>query len=670
MLYRLSRNGVILLFIFLFGAPSIGLFFTNCSPMVANSPAPQDTSLQTNTVREVATNGLVDPNNQYLYKCLVSSDGAKVAQDLIQKVKLIKTANTFGGQGKISDLDWKLQEDLLLTFETECIEKTGLLDPIFKHVNSKELLVSAKYSTLVAKKESVADLQKFTEDALNSDCLISAEKDVPIKINADQIAAAQMHLFTSQGPSPTSLKHSIGLIQGATKTSGLIDNIIAYVGPPSDLNLVKVAIVDSGIDCDHPDLTNMIARESSGEYFFMNTTSTGATSCQDSGFHGTHVSGLLAAEYNNNLGVMGAYGRNVKLYPYQFTNDGQSGSVSSIVAAINHAVDTEKVDLINLSLSTTSDVTSLRSALENASAKGVVVVVAAGNEKAALSPSTPRYPAMYSTASNGVVTVGSIDIRDNIKSSFTNFSSQYVDIMAPGSNGDNYAASKNNPDLNQGIISTVPLSTIGNMVDNSYGSKLRTTTGGWLTVQGTSMAAPLVTGALAAVVSMAKSKNVFLDKGDGMLSASAKTLTAAEVKSWLRSGSPSDSTFTNLSRSGAYLNMAALFNHASVQIKNKTNAVSGGTNTLVVVSQPTNRQAVVGETVDFSVEAQSSDAGAIQYQWFKGNTRIVGATERTLKIRNIQAADAGTYKAKVFSGIKTLETISAELSVGLRYCQN
>ena len=668
MFNRTTRTRAVVLILLLFGVPTTGLFFTNCSPMAASQTSSSEANSQSSTANNPPTTGLVDPNNPYLFRCLSSSDGARVANDLLQMAKMQGLAISQGLNSKISSLDWKLQEDLLLTFDSECINRIGTADPIFNHVRPEELKVFSKFSMHVAKKETVTDLQKFTEDALNSECLISTEKDIPVKISADPIATAQMHLFTPQGTNPTSLKHAVGLIQGATNTSGVIDNILTYVGPTSTANQVKVAIVDSGIDCSHPDLVNMIARTNTGGFFFMNTTGTGSSTCQDSGFHGTHVSGLLAAEYNNNIGVMGSYGKNVKIYPYQFTNDGSSGLVSYIVTAINHAVDIEKVDVINLSLSTNTDVASLRNALENANAKGVIVVVAAGNEKALLSTTTPRYPAMYSTSTNGVVTVGSIDIRDNLKSTFTNYSPNFVDVMAPGSNGDNYSTTQNNPDLNQGIVSTVPLATTGNMVDDSYGSKLRTTTGGWLTVQGTSMAAPVVSGAMAAVVSMAKSKNVFLDKADGALPANSKTVTPSELKAWLRDGSPTDSNFTNFSRGGAYLNMSSLYNFVSTQIQNKLNTGGGNTN-LTITTQPINRRAVVGEAIEFSVAAISSTGGAIEYQWFKGNTMIAGATSSTLRISNIQSADAGTYKARVTSGARILVSNAAELNVGLRYCQ-
>lgn len=58
----------------------------------------------------------------------------------------------------------------------------------------------------------------------------------------------------------------------------------------------KVAVVDSGVDTNHPDLTNQIAKNSSSQVIGVNAAN-GSTDFSDFGFHGTHVTGLIAASY-------------------------------------------------------------------------------------------------------------------------------------------------------------------------------------------------------------------------------------------------------------------------------------------------------------------------------------------------------------------------------------
>ncbi|MFN6537120.1 MAG: S8 family peptidase [Nostoc sp. EkiNYC01] len=235
---------------------------------------------------------------------------------------------------------------------------------------------------------------------------------------------------------------------------------------------VVVAVVDTGVDYNHEDLRNNIwtnAKEIAGngidddgngyvdDNYGWNFSGNNNNTLDGNG-HGTHVSGTIAGE-NNNYGVTGiAY--DAKIMPVKVLNDSGSGSYSSIAKGIRYAVD-NGADVINLSLGGAYSNRTLESAINYASSKGVVVVMAAGND----GDSSPDYPARY--ASKSGIAVGAVD-RNNNMADFSNRSgtSQISYVTAPGVN----------------VYSSVP--------NNQYD-----------TYSGTSMAAPHVAGVVALMLS-------------------------------------------------------------------------------------------------------------------------------------------------------------------------
>jgi subtilisin len=214
---------------------------------------------------------------------------------------------------------------------------------------------------------------------------------------------------------------------------------------------IVVAVIDTGVDYNHIDLrnniwtnTNEIAGngvdddgngyiDDSNGWNFVDTTNDPI----DRNGHGTHVSGTIAGE-NNGTGVTGiAY--NSKIMPVKVLNDSGSGSVSSITQGIYYAVN-QGANVINLSLGSDFPNSSLASAIEYASKKGVVVVMAAGNNGLPL----VSYPASY--ADQWGLAVGAVD-QNNQVAEFSNTPgiSQLAYVTAPGVNiyssvpGDQYA---------------------------------------------------------------------------------------------------------------------------------------------------------------------------------------------------------------------------------------
>ncbi|MBD2165063.1 peptidase S8 [Calothrix membranacea FACHB-236] len=214
---------------------------------------------------------------------------------------------------------------------------------------------------------------------------------------------------------------------------------------------VVVAVIDTGVDYNHIDLRNNIwtnTREVAGNgidddgdgyiddvhgWNFIDNTN----EVMDRNGHGTHVSGTIAGE-NNGFGVTGvAY--NAKIMPVKALNDGGAGSVSSIVNGIYYAVN-QGADVINLSLGSNFPNSTLASAIEYASKKGVVVVMAAGNNGLPVI----SYPGSY--ADQWGLAVGAVDQNNNI-ADFSNQPgiAQLAYVTAPGVNiyssipGDQYA---------------------------------------------------------------------------------------------------------------------------------------------------------------------------------------------------------------------------------------
>lgn len=208
---------------------------------------------------------------------------------------------------------------------------------------------------------------------------------------------------------------------------------------------VKIAILDTGIDQDHVDLSAKVV---------ANQNFTDSPTPEDFYGHGTHVAGIAAAITNNSTGVAGV-GYNSSLMNVKVLNDSGSGAYSWIASGITWATD-NGAKVINMSLGGSSGSATLQNAINYAVSNGVVVVAAAGNSGS----SARSYPAYYSN----VIATAATDTNDN-KASWSNYGS-WVDVAAPGV--DNYSTMPNHAN------------TIG---PTNYGS-----------LSGTSMATPHVAG--------------------------------------------------------------------------------------------------------------------------------------------------------------------------------
>jgi serine protease len=246
---------------------------------------------------------------------------------------------------------------------------------------------------------------------------------------------------------------------------------------------VVVAVVDSGVELTHPDLVNSIwvntgevcgnGIDDDGNGYvddcngfdlvnrdgtpFDQRTSGGAPVDNN---HGTHVAGIIAAATANGVGVAGI-SSGARIMSVKVFENG-STTISTIIQGIDYA-SSNGADIINLSLGSSPGSPysqALYDAVARAEARGSLVVAAAGNSGVDIDRS-PVWPA--SLANPNVITVGASTNRD-ARASFSNFGLVGVDVFAPG----------------QSIVSSVG-------------------GGGYAFYNGTSMAAPMVSGVAALI---------------------------------------------------------------------------------------------------------------------------------------------------------------------------
>ena len=252
---------------------------------------------------------------------------------------------------------------------------------------------------------------------------------------------------------------------------------------------VYIGIIDEGVQITHPDLApniwtnpydpadgidndrNGYIDDVNGWDFVHDRRN--VFDAADGDTHGTHVAGTIGAKGGNGVGIAGI-NWNVTMIPAKFMSDG-TGSTFDAVAAINYFIDLKKrhgLDLvaINASWGGSSYSRSLHDAVIRAANAGILFVAAAGND-ALNNDLEESYPANINTtvrtttqkaaSFNSVISVAAID-KNGALASFSNHGSSRVHIGAPGAN----------------IYSTFP--------SNRYAA-----------LNGTSMAAPHVTGAIA-----------------------------------------------------------------------------------------------------------------------------------------------------------------------------
>ena len=278
----------------------------------------------------------------------------------------------------------------------------------------------------------------------------------------------------------------------------------AWAVPPTTLTPVKVAIVDSGLDCSLPDFQGRIAAARS----FV-----GGDPCVDTDGHGTFVAGIIAANLDTQ-GIVGiAYTSQLLIAKVVRSSDGQI-PLEAEAAAIRWAVDSG-AKVINLSLGGVRDPVNLNrdtfssreaAAVAYAYANGAVLVAAVGNGDEA--PAEPWPFADYPAALPHVIGVSALTHSGNVPD-FSDRDAIFNDLSAPG----------------EGIFSTFPLALTAQRplcVDQGFSD---CGSSDYANAEGTSFAAPQVSA--AAAVLFALDPSLTNDQVSTLLEHSADDVNAA-----------------------------------------------------------------------------------------------------------------------------------------------
>lgn len=504
-------------------------------------------------------------------------------------------------------------EKLLVTVKNQCHLENS--QPGLFSRNLNQLTPQAEMTTFSYRVSSRALGETLYQEMLNDECVIEIDRDVQFSVSnvppTDPLYANQRYL--------ASVNHSQAFAGAFNQFNGINQEI-------------RVAIIDSGVDVNHPDLINQFATQN-GMILGLNGMQPGSRDFSDSGYHGTHVAGLMAAQANNSVGMSGVAGLNIKLMPVKASDDGVSISASAVTNGIRWAAD-NGAKVINLSLGGETRLQAWLDAIRYANQRGALVVVAAGNDGRMLSAQTPTYPAMFSTEASGVLTVGSFDATSVTRSSFSNFSPQFVNLFAPGSDGVN------------GILSTVPT----NLLASGFASRAS-----GQPIQGTSMAAPLVSGAAALVAGLAQSRGF--------------SITPEQIKRFFDQGSVTNANFMNLGQSGKILD-----------IKRLVDSVASDTGLALNSAAPRNQAAgrveiqsasasvglPSGESQTLNVQLGANSSILVSYQWLKNDQEISGETNAQLNLNNVVPDDTGVYRVRVSSGLT--QRLSRPIKVAVEDC--
>lgn len=273
---------------------------------------------------------------------------------------------------------------------------------------------------------------------------------------------------------------------------------------------VVVAVIDTGVDVNHPDLKDNIWKntreipgngvDDDGNGYIDDVNgwdfAYGDNDPSDGDGHGTHCAGTVAARGNNGIGVAGVNWVS-RIMPVKVLDDSGSGYNYDIYSGLIYAVS-NGAKVTSNSYGGGGASSLMASAIKAAQDAGVFFVAAAGNESA----SKASYPAYYTKTYSNVLSVASTETNDSL-SSFSNYSDG-VDVAAPGRN----------------ILSTAP--------GNQY-----------VTLSGTSMATPHVAGVAALLWSAAPSK------------------TLSEIRSAIRNSSDSVPALAGKVAAGGRVNVKA-----------------------------------------------------------------------------------------------------------------
>ncbi|HTY13051.1 MAG TPA: S8 family peptidase [Candidatus Omnitrophota bacterium] len=222
---------------------------------------------------------------------------------------------------------------------------------------------------------------------------------------------------------------------------------------------VIIAILDSGVDTTHPDLSTRVY---AGHNYIDNNNDV-----TDLFGHGTHLAGIIGAETDNAVGIAGTTWGCRMMIQKVFDASGGGDTASILAQALIDAANAG-ARVINMSLGGATYSATFDNAVQYAHGKGCVIVASAGNT----GDNTVSYPASF----NNVISVAAVDRYDN-RAAYSSYNA-FVDVCAPGGYD-----SMHGPGM---IYSTTPTYYFTKQASGYYNN--------YDYMQGTSMAAPFVAG--------------------------------------------------------------------------------------------------------------------------------------------------------------------------------
>lgn len=367
---------------------------------------------------------------------------------------------------------------------------------------------------------------------------------------------------------------------------------------------VIVAVLDTGIDRGHEDLSVNVTRDKDGEWG-LDAINKDRDPMDDNG-HGTHVAGIIGAAGDNGRGVVGV-NWSVGLLGVKVLNAAGQGYESQIIAGLDYVVEQKRrgldIRVANMSLTgwrqpiASPESSPYGVACKAVSDAGIVLVVAAGNEGQNLDlpekyydwqkmewvdlRGLRAYPACFSF--DNMVTVGSM-ASDWEPSSFSNRSPNFVHLAAPGSD----------------IISTLP----GNRYDKD---------------SGTSMASPHVAGAAA------------------LIAAKHPRKSAADIKARILGNVILNGNWTGRVLSGGFLNIAAAVRAPDPKVPVRS-----------LEASPASLSMSGRTSADVAVSMKPANASDGRLLWFSDNPSVA----------TVEPTEAGAVISSLSDGRATIKAFA------------
>lgn len=347
--------------------------------------------------------------------------------------------------------------NLAIAFITAGLVLLSLLEPTYAQAQQfkpHELLVKFKAnvsSTSLAGVQNAASAQQVQTIGLGNIHRITLSPDVSVHqamaiyANHPEVLFAEPNYRLKTQALPNDPDFDL---QWALRNMGQV--VAGYVGTPgadlesgpaweitSGSSSVVVAVLDSGCDYNHPDLTaniwtnvneiadNGIDDDNNGfvDDYYGWDFSDNDPDPQDGTGHGTHVAGIIAAQGNNNLGISGIAWQ-ARIMPVRFIDTFNTGYTDDAIEAIRYAV-AQGARIINCSWGSSDYSSALRDEMANSDA---LFICAAGNT-ATDTDITGFYPAGYDA--DNIIAVAASDQMDRL-TYFSNFGKARVDVTAPG----------------------------------------------------------------------------------------------------------------------------------------------------------------------------------------------------------------------------------------------